>query len=84
MKLDQWLESETGRARSMALHFGISESAANQWKTNGVPKGRIKAVSRFTGGAVSVEEMLPDEPLESKGITKGRKHPVKLEAEQGA
>lgn len=44
----------------MAEHFGLTQSAVSQWRTNGVPPARMKAVRDFTGGAVTLDEMLPD------------------------
>jgi hypothetical protein len=49
----------------MAMHFGISEAGVHHWKVGGVPKGRMKDVRDFTGGCVSLEEMLPDQTLKS-------------------
>lgn len=57
MKLSTWLEMIPGRAAAMAAHFGVSESAINQWKGK-VPTRRILAVAAYTSNEVSVEEML--------------------------
>lgn len=60
MKLALWLDAERGRLTKLAAHFGISQSAAYQWRTRGVPVDRIKAVRDFTGGAVTLDDMLPE------------------------
>ena len=60
MKLNDWLNTEVGRAARLASHFGRSASAVSQWRTNGVPVDLIKAVRDFTGGEVTTDEMLPD------------------------
>jgi DNA-binding transcriptional regulator YdaS (Cro superfamily) len=46
----------------LAQHFGLTQSAVSQWRTNGVPPHRMKAVRDYTGGAVTLDEMLPDQP----------------------
>ncbi len=60
MNLTTWLEAEKGRSAALATRFNRSPSAISQWKTNGVPTDLMKAVRDFTGGAVTLEEMLPD------------------------
>lgn len=60
MNLNQWLEKESGRATRIAEHFGVTLSSVSQWKSNGVPKDRMKAVRDFTGNEVTLEEMIPD------------------------
>ena len=62
MNLIQWLDADEGRGRLTALaeHFGLTQSAVSQWRSNGVPPGRMKAVRDFTSGAVTLDEMLPD------------------------
>ena len=53
-----WATAERGRAKSISEHFDISESAASQWMTNGVPVRHMPAVEAFTRGAVTVTEMV--------------------------
>lgn len=60
MKLNDWLDSEVGRATKLAAHFGLSLSAVTQWRSNGVPVDRMKSVRDFTGNDVTLEEMIPD------------------------
>lgn len=59
MDLTTWLEAEKGRLAALAAHFDVTPSAVSQWKKNGVPVANMKAVRDFTGGSVSLEEMVP-------------------------
>jgi len=60
MDLTTWLEAEKGRSAALASHFGVSPGAVSQWKKNGVPVDNMKAVRDFTGGVVTLEELVPD------------------------
>lgn len=60
MKLTTWLDADRGRLTAMASHFGLTQSAVSQWRANGIPPGRMKAVRDFTGNEVTLDEMLPD------------------------
>jgi DNA-binding transcriptional regulator YdaS (Cro superfamily) len=62
MNFPSWLDADRGRLTAVAAHFGLSQSAVSQWRTNGVPPGRMKAVRDFTDGAVTLDEMLPTWP----------------------
>ena len=59
MDLSDWLDSGRGRLAQMAAHFHVSQSAVCQWRTNGVPPARMKAVRDFTAGEVTLEDMVP-------------------------
>lgn len=59
MDLKDWCAAERGRSARLAEHFGISTAAVAQWQKNGVPLDRMKAVRDLTGGAVTLEEMVP-------------------------
>lgn len=73
MDLKTWLESEKGRSASLAAHFGRTPAAISQWKGNGVPVDLMKAVREFTGGIVTLEEMVPDPaPSEPAAADVGR------------
>lgn len=61
MNLSAWLDSDRGRLTAMAQHFELTQSAISQWRDKGVPRARMKAVRDFTGGAVSLDDMLPDQ-----------------------
>ncbi len=60
MKLSSWLDEERGRAAALAAHFNVTLGAISQWRTNGVPRQRMRAVREFTGDKVTLDEMLPD------------------------
>ena len=60
MKFTTWLDSDRGRLTALAAHFGLTQSSVSQWRTNGVPPARMKAVRDFTGSEVTLDEMLPD------------------------
>lgn len=65
MNIADWLDAERGRSTCLAKHFGVSQPAITQWRTNGVPVNRMKAVRDFTNGEVTLDDMLP-EPCEVK------------------
>ncbi len=60
MDLPTWLDGYRGRLTALAEHFGLTQSAVSQWRTNGVPLHRMKPVREFTDGEVSLDEMVPD------------------------
>mgnify|MGYP001424756213 CR=1 FL=1 len=60
MDLYTWIDAERGRMSAMAAHFGISVAAVSQWRTTGIPVDRMKAVRDYTGGQVTLEEMIPE------------------------
>lgn len=60
MNLTAWLEAEKGRSAALAQLFGVTPAAVSQWKRNGVPLDNMKAVRDFTGGLVTLDEMVPD------------------------
>lgn len=64
MNLTTWLEAEAGRAAAMAAHFRVSRSAVSQWKSNGVPLALMKRVREFTGGEVTLDEMVPEPTID--------------------
>lgn len=63
MKLNEWLDLEAGRGAKLASHFGRTASAISQWRTNGVPTDFMKAVRNFSGGDITLEEMVPEPEL---------------------
>lgn len=62
MDICTWLDADRGRLKALAAHFGLTQSAVSQWRANGVPVGRMRAVRDFTGGEVTLEDMLPPAP----------------------
>ena len=59
MKFTDWLDEERGRTKQVADHFGITQGAVSQWRADGVPLARMREVRDLSGGAVSLEDMLP-------------------------
>ena len=59
MNIKSWLEEEKGRAMALSRHFGVTPSAVSQWKQNGVPRRLMRDVLAFTGGGVSLNDMVP-------------------------
>lgn len=57
MELSDWLDQEIGRATKMAAHFGVTQGAVSQWRDN-PPLHRLLEIRDFTGGLVTLEEML--------------------------
>lgn len=74
MKYKVWVEQKRGRAAALAGHFGVTQGFVSQWKTLGVPMRYMRAVCGFTGGDVTLEELVP----EHKSAVKNR--PAKARA----
>ena len=68
MTLIDWLASNRGRLTALAVHFGLTQSAVSQWRANGVPPHRMKAVRDFTEGGWHVFQLhagqLSPQPLQ--------------------
>jgi hypothetical protein len=60
MTFTDWLDAEKGRAAALAAFFGKTPAAISQWRHNGVPVALMKQVRDFTGGAVTLDEMVPE------------------------
>lgn len=58
MKLKPWLDEERGRYKALAFHLGVSGGRISQIVDDGVPTKYMFAVRDFTGGAVTLEEMV--------------------------
>lgn len=67
MKFTEWLDQDPSRGKQLAEHFGISWSAVAQWRNNGVPVRRMKAVHIFTRRQVRLSEMVPDIETQQEG-----------------
>jgi DNA-binding transcriptional regulator YdaS (Cro superfamily) len=67
MRFSEWIKASPGRATAAAEFFRVSASAISQWARDGVPVGRMKAVRSFTGGEVTLDDMVPEaaEPAEA-------------------
>ncbi len=59
MTFGEWIKAAPGRASAAAAHFEVSGSAISQWAANGVPVGRMRAAREYTGGDVTLEDMVP-------------------------
>lgn len=62
MTFNEWLDEVPGRTALVARQFGVTISAVTQWRSNGVPLGRMKAVQVLSGGRVGLEDMVPESP----------------------
>ncbi len=60
MELKPWLDEERGRYGALAQHLGVSVGRISQIAVSGVPVKYMQAVRDFSGGAVSVEEMVEE------------------------
>lgn len=49
-----------GRHR-LAVSLDVSPAAVGNWKVRGIPVEHCKAIERFTEGAVTCQEMRPDD-----------------------
>jgi DNA-binding transcriptional regulator YdaS (Cro superfamily) len=58
MDLHDWIDAVPGRATATAEHFGVSVSAVSQWRGRGAPVRFWRLISKWTEGAVSVDELL--------------------------
>lgn len=60
MRFADWLEEERGRLAFVADHFGVSQSAVGQWKNDGVPVDRMRAIRALSRDRVTLDEMLEE------------------------
>lgn len=60
MNWNQWIDAEKGRAAIAARHFDVTEAAVSQWRDNGVPVGRMRAVCEFTEHEVTVDDLVAE------------------------
>jgi hypothetical protein len=58
MRLKTWLDAERGRYGQLARALGVTRSRVSQIASDGVPKSYLIPIREFTGGAVSLEDML--------------------------
>lgn len=61
MELKTWLDTERGRATSLAAHLGITVSMVSQMASRSVPvpPGHYRSIRDFTKGEVGIEDLLP-------------------------
>lgn len=60
MNLKDWLEAETGRHKALTEALGLTAGRITQMAQSGVPAKHMLAVRDFTGGAVTLEEMVEE------------------------
>lgn len=58
MRLKDWLSQERGRGNALAAFLRVSKQRMSQMSTDGVPTKYMLKVREFTGGAVTLEEMV--------------------------
>lgn len=58
MNLKTWLDEERGRYTALAAHLGVSVGRVSQMADNGCPTKFMLSVRDFTGGGVSLEELV--------------------------
>lgn len=66
MKLKTWTDAERGRQAVLARIVGVSLPTMTRWvnEQDEVPETRARQIERATGGAVTMEEMLPHKVAE--------------------
>ena len=58
MNIESWLKGERGRSLALASHLGVTQSRVSQFAADGVPVKYMTAVVDFTGGEVSLDELV--------------------------
>lgn len=61
--LNDWLRSERGRAAALAKHLGVSQAFMSDMASGekSIPIQHMSAIERFTDGAVTRQQMRPDD-----------------------
>ena len=62
MNFSTWIDAGKGRSAAIAQHFGRTPGAISQWRL-GVPARLMRQVRDFTGGEVTLDEMLEEREL---------------------
>lgn len=62
-KLQIWLDAEKGRYTDLAEHLGLSLGRVSQIASSGVPKRYLRAVRDFTGGELTLEDLIEITPV---------------------
>ena len=62
-QLNDWLRAERGRAAALARQLGISQAFMSDMASGekSIPLQHMPAIERFTGGAVTRQQMRPDD-----------------------
>lgn len=63
MELSKWLNLERGRAAALAVALGIKPPQVADWVTGKkpVPANHCQAIERWTNGAVTRMDLLPND-----------------------
>jgi DNA-binding transcriptional regulator YdaS (Cro superfamily) len=63
MDLPTWINQQHGRGVQLAKALGIQPSYVSDWVTGkkAVPAARCQAIVRLTDGAVTLQELRPDD-----------------------
>ena len=64
MDLRSWLKGEKGRGSALAAHLGVTRARVSQMGTGNtpVPQKFFRPIRDYTGGSVTLEELLPPLP----------------------
>lgn len=60
MNLDEYLKETKTTQVALGSRVGVSQGAISQWRRDGVPLDRVRAVVRATDGLVSAHDLRPD------------------------
>lgn len=69
MRLKDWLTAEVGRAARLSEHLGFKNGSMVSQMANGivdVPVKHYRAIRDFTGGEVTLDDLLPVEAHSEK------------------
>lgn len=63
MDIATWTKQQHGRSVMLAKHLGVTPTFVSGWITGkkAVPAGHCQAIVRITAGAVSLQELRPDD-----------------------
>jgi len=63
MDLPNWINQQHGRGKRLADALGIQPPVVSDWVTGkkAVPAARCQAIVRITSGAVTLQELRPDD-----------------------
>lgn len=63
MKFNDWVNMQRGRSLAVARHLGVTPPVVSDWCTGqkSIAAIHCKAIENFTGGAVTCQEMRPND-----------------------
>ena len=65
--LRAWLKAEKGRAKRLAAFLRITEGGVSQYLQNGVPADRIRQICEFSGGELTLDDLVPGKRAAAAG-----------------